>query len=165
MFSANPSISPIGLKPLDVAKGRENGRTGGNRVGLGRNTVNCKRNGVELEGGTGSDWGERGRTREEWDQIGGERDQIRGGTRSDWRWNGVGLGGNGVGLGGNGVGLRGNGVGLEGERGRTGGGMGLDWGERGRTGEEWSRTGRERGRTGEERGRTKEGTGLDWGGE
>ena len=36
MFSANPSISPIGLKPLDMAKRRRNGvGLGGNRVGLG----------------------------------------------------------------------------------------------------------------------------------
>ena len=43
MFSANPSISPIGLKPSDVAK----------EVGLARN-------GIRL-GGTGSSWGERSR--------------------------------------------------------------------------------------------------------
>ena len=65
MFSANPSISPTRLKPLDVAKGRRN------RVGRGR-----KRNRMEgmlsdeganggSEGGLdrdrtgGSDWGDR----------------------------------------------------------------------------------------------------------
>ena len=46
-FSANPSISPIGLKPLDMAKGRGNGvGWGGNGVGLGGN-------GIGLEGERG----------------------------------------------------------------------------------------------------------------
>ena len=79
MFSANPSISPTGLKPSDVANevgqgergrtwggtqsdygkrgrtGGERGRTGGNRVGLAGNRVRLAGNGVGL-GGTGSDW-------------------------------------------------------------------------------------------------------------
>ena len=44
MFSANPSISPTELKPLDVANGVELGGTG-----------------LDM-GGTGSDWGGTGRT-------------------------------------------------------------------------------------------------------
>ena len=48
MFSANPSISPTRLKPLDVAKGRGNG------VGLEENGVGLGGNRVELGGGTGS---------------------------------------------------------------------------------------------------------------
>ena len=72
MFSANPSISPTGLKPSNVAnevgqgeRGRtwrgtrldcgEQGRTGGNGVELGGNGVELVENGVGLEG-TGSDW-------------------------------------------------------------------------------------------------------------
>ena len=62
VFSANPSISPTGLKPSDVANRVEQGE----RVGLGRkrgrtvgNGVELGGNGVEL-GGTESDWGERG---------------------------------------------------------------------------------------------------------
>ena len=54
MFSANPSISPTGLKPLDVAKGRGNG------VRL-RRMESQKREGMETDGGgTGSDWGGTG---------------------------------------------------------------------------------------------------------
>ena len=64
MFSANPSISPTGFKPSDVANG----------VGLGGNGVELAKNGVELRG-TESDWGG---TRLDW-----------GGTGSDW---GVGRG-------------------------------------------------------------------------
>ena len=50
MFSANPSISSIGLKSLDVAKGR------GNEIRLG--------------GERGWTEEERGRTRREWGQTG-----------------------------------------------------------------------------------------------
>ena len=64
LFSANSSISPIGLKPLDVAKGRgnrvglggERGWTRRNRVGLGGNWVRRFREHGRM-GGTGSDWG------------------------------------------------------------------------------------------------------------
>ena len=106
MFSANPSISPTGLKPLDVAKGRENGvGLEGTRSDLGeRGRTRGK------QGRTGGEWDrtgrEQGRTREERGRTGGERGQTRG----------------------NGVGLGKNGIGLEGERGRTGGGTGSDWG-------------------------------------
>ena len=55
MFSTNPSISPTGLKSLNVVNG----------IGLGR---------------TGSDWGERGRTRG--NGIGLEREQGR--TGREW---------------------------------------------------------------------------------
>ena len=43
MFSANPSISPTGLKPLDVAKEWRNGvrleKNGGERGQIGENGV------------------------------------------------------------------------------------------------------------------------------
>ena len=59
MFSANPSISPTRLKPLDVANGvrlgRERGRTVGNGIGLGGNGVGLAGIRVGL-GGMGSDW-------------------------------------------------------------------------------------------------------------
>ena len=43
LFSANPSISSIGLKHLDVVKGR------GNEIRLGGNKVKLKGNRVGLE--------------------------------------------------------------------------------------------------------------------
>ena len=49
MFSANPLISPTGLKPLDVA----------NRVGLGGTGLDCGERG-QTGRGTGSDWGRTG---------------------------------------------------------------------------------------------------------
>ena len=49
MFSANPSISPIGLKPLHVANG----------VGLGENVVGLWGNGV-LFGEVGQGYKRRG---------------------------------------------------------------------------------------------------------
>ena len=89
MFSANPSISPTGLKPSDVANGvgqGERGRTwGGTRSDCGEwgrtrgERGRTGRNGVGL-GGTGSSWG---------NGVG------LGGTESDWGGNGVGLGRNG----------------------------------------------------------------------
>ena len=63
MFSANPSISPTRLKPLDMAKGRGNG------IGLGGNGVGL--------GGTGLDGGERGL------KEGGNGDGLEGGMGSD----------------------------------------------------------------------------------
>ena len=99
MFSANPSISPTGLKPSDVANGvrqGERGRTGGTGSDLAGNAVGLW--------GTGSDWA-----------------GMRVGTRSDW-------GGTGSDWGGNEVGLereRGRTVGNEG---RTGWERGSDWG-------------------------------------
>ena len=107
MFSANPSISPIGLKPSDVANGVGQGEQG------------------RTWGGTRSDYGERGRTRGEWGRTGGERGWI-GGERGRTGGNGVGLGGTGSNWGGTAsdwagtwVGLARNGVRLEGERDRT----------------------------------------------
>ena len=66
MFSANPSISPTGLKPSDVANGvglgengvrlgRERGQIGGGRGWTGGNAGRTGRNGVGL-GEIGSDW-------------------------------------------------------------------------------------------------------------
>ena len=101
MFSANPSISPFGLKPSDVANGvglgRECSRTGGERGRTGGERGRTGGNGIRVEG-TGSDWGER-------DQSGG---------------NGVELGERGR--------IGGNGVRLGRERGRTGRERGSDWG-------------------------------------
>ena len=98
MFSANPSISPTGLKPSHVANGvgqgergrtwgvtrsdcGERGRTGGERGRIGGKRGRTRGNGVGL-GGTGSDWGERGRAREtgtDW----GEQSRTEAGTGSD----------------------------------------------------------------------------------
>ena len=138
MFSANPSISPTRLKPLDMAKGRGNGvRPGGDGVGLG--------NGVGLE----EEW-----IRTRGNGVGLEGNGIRqGGTGLDWEGTGLDWGGNKVGLEGNGVGLRGNRVGLKGNKvglGENGVGLG---GERDRT----------RGRIGDRIGGIRL-EGLDWGG-
>ena len=99
MFSANPSISPTGLKSLNVGKGRKNG------VGLRGTGSDWRGNGVgpgeeqdRTRGEQGRTRGEQGRTgggdgvglEGKWDQTRGERGRIRGersrigeGTRSD----------------------------------------------------------------------------------
>ena len=70
MFSANPSISPTGLKPSDVANGvgqGERGRTGGTGSDWRRTRSDWRGMRSDWRGTgsdwreTGSDWGERGR--------------------------------------------------------------------------------------------------------
>ena len=145
MFSANPSISPTGLKPSNVANevGQgERGRTVGNAVGLWGTRSDYGERG-RTRGERGRTRGERGRTRGECGRTGGQRDRI--GEERDR------TGGNGVGLGetGSNWGERGRAEGTGSDRGERrsdwmGTGVGLG-GKKVRLYGNGGRTGRERG--------------------